>query len=214
LFGYYTTGNYSVSQFFFFVSDLLLLACHEGYPGYHVTNLLFEDRLSRKRRWVEFIVIPLYSPLLLIMEGVANYALELAFPVDERIAFSHDCLYPLAGLDPALAKSAVPIFEATEALSDFGVSVASPEAARRHLDGHLGRSEMIAWLTTHTLYPPEMAESTAQFVGKFRSYMICYSLGQDLVKRRIEERAGADREKRWREFERLQSPPRPPSDLL
>ena len=114
MFGYYTTGNYSVSQFFFFVSDLLLLACHEGYPGYHVTNLLFEDRLSRKRRWVEFIVIPLYSPLLLIMEGVANYALELAFPVDERIAFSHDCLYPLAGLDPALAKSAVPIFEAID----------------------------------------------------------------------------------------------------
>jgi hypothetical protein len=38
-------------------------------------------------------------------------------------------------------------------------------------------------------------------------------VGLDLVKRHIEKQAGADRDKQWQEFERLQTPPRPPSNL-
>jgi hypothetical protein len=32
-----------------------------------------------------------------------DYSLERAFPLAERITFERDVLYPLAGLDPALA---------------------------------------------------------------------------------------------------------------
>lgn len=38
------------------------LACHEGYPGHHVQNVLLDSRLARDRGWVEWTVAPLFSP--------------------------------------------------------------------------------------------------------------------------------------------------------
>ena len=55
---------------------VLHLACHEGYPGHHVYNALLEDRLVRKRGWIEYTVYPLYSPQSLIAEGSADYGVE------------------------------------------------------------------------------------------------------------------------------------------
>jgi hypothetical protein len=45
------------------------LACHEGYPGHHVYNVLIEERLVRGRGWQEMTVYPLFSPQSLIAEG-------------------------------------------------------------------------------------------------------------------------------------------------
>jgi hypothetical protein len=79
------------------------LACHEGYPGHHLYNALLERELVRGRGWPEFQIYPLFSPQSLIAEGTANYGIELTFPAGERLAFERDVLFPLAGLDPALA---------------------------------------------------------------------------------------------------------------
>ncbi len=195
----------------FFPDELLYLACHEGYPGHHTTFLLLADRLVRERSWREFSVVPLPSPLLVTMEGTADAALDLAFPLPERIAFERDVLYPLAGLNPALADSAAPVFDRTKPLSHM--SDARPMAARRYLDGSMGRSEMLEWLKVRTLVPEDQLEVLARGFDHLRSYILCYTVGLDLVKRQIEKEAGADRERQWQAFERLQTPPRPPSDL-
>jgi hypothetical protein len=55
------------------------LACHEGYPGHHVYNVLLEKNLWRGRKWVEFSVYPLFSPQSLIAEGSANYGIDVTF---------------------------------------------------------------------------------------------------------------------------------------
>jgi hypothetical protein len=111
-----------------------------------------------------------------------------------------------------LANSAAPLYDVTKFLiSDL--SDARPVAARRYLDGSMGRSEVLEWLKTRTLQPQDRLEVNAQFISHFRSCTICYTLGFDLVKRQIEKAAGTDRAKQWQAFERLQIPPRPPSDL-
>ena len=56
------------------------LACHEGYPGHHVYNVLLEKNLVRDRGWLEFSVYPLFSPQSLIAEGTANFGIDVAFP--------------------------------------------------------------------------------------------------------------------------------------
>ncbi len=76
------------------------LACHEGYPGHHVLNLLIEKNLVRDKGWKEFSVYPLFSPLSLIAEGTANYGIEVAFPGNERVKYETEVLFPLAGLNP------------------------------------------------------------------------------------------------------------------
>ena len=63
--------------------------------------------------------------------------------------------------------------------------------------------------------PLERARQRVRFIDTYRSYVINYNLGQDLVKAYIEGRGGtADQpERRWQEFSALLSSPRLPSGL-
>jgi hypothetical protein len=67
----------------------------------------------------------------------------------------------------------------------------------------------------YALMSPERAAQRVRFIDQYRSYVINYNLGQDLVRHYIEKHGGtADRpEERWREFAKLISSPRLPSGL-
>ncbi len=186
------------------------LACHEGYPGHHVYNALLEQHLVRDRGWVEFTIYPLFSPQSLIAEGTANYGIEVAFPDDQRSAFERDVLYPLAGLDPAQAST----YARLQALVDK-VAYAGNEAARGYLNGTFDRKQATAWLSQYAMTSPVRAEQRTRFFDTYRSYVINYNLGKDLVKGYVESRGGAATQpvKRWEEFVRLLASPRLPSGL-
>ncbi len=193
-----------------FIDRAIDLACHEGYPGHHVYNALLEKHLVRDRGWQEFSVYPLFSPQSLIAEGTANFGIEVAFPGEERTAFEREKLYPLAGLDAAKAAAYA---EAQRLIQKL--SYAGNEAARGYLDGKLSRQEAEAWLVRYALMSPERAAQRVRFMDQYRSYVINYNLGQDLVRQYIESRGGtADQPaKRWEEFTKLISSPRLPSGL-
>jgi hypothetical protein len=193
-----------------YIDRALDLAGHEGYPGHHVYNSLLEQHLVRERGWVEITVYPLFSPQSLIAEGTANFGVEVVFPGPERVAFERQVLYPKAGLDPA---GAADYDKLQELLRD--ASYAGNEAARGYLDGRMSRDAAQAWLVRYALMSPERAAQRMRFIDAYRSYVINYNYGQDLVRRYIEKRGGtADHpELRWREFARLISSPRLPSDL-
>ena len=78
------------------VDGAIDLACHEGYPGHHVYNVLLEKNLTRGRKWMEFSVYPLFSPQSLIAEGTANYGIDVTFPAGERLRFEQDVIFPAA----------------------------------------------------------------------------------------------------------------------
>lgn len=193
-----------------FVDRAIDLACHEGYPGHHVYNMLLEKHLVKDRGWTEFTVYPLFSPQSLIAEGTANFGIEVAFPGAERTAFERDALYPLAGLDPAKADRYAEVQKLLQ-----GLSYAGNEAARRYLNGEISRQDAEAWLVRYALMAPDRAAQRVRFMDQYRSYVINYNLGQDLVRRYIESRGGtaSQPEKRWEEFSRLLSSPRLPSGL-
>jgi hypothetical protein len=184
------------------------LACHEGYPGHHVYNVLLEKHLVRDRGWVEFSVYPLFSPQSLIAEGTANFGIEVAFPLRERVAFEREVLFPKAGLDPKLVNEYYEVLALTDRLSYAG-----NEAARRYLNGEIDKATAASWLERYALYTKPRAEQRVRFIEQYRSYVINYNLGKDMVAAYINRRAGDDREKRWAEFEKLLSSPRLPSDL-
>ncbi len=193
-----------------FIDRAIDLACHEGYPGHHVYNTLLEKHLVRDRGWVEFTVYPLFSPQSLIAEGTANFGIDVAFPGAERTAFERERLYPLAGIDPATAARYAEVQKLLQ-----GLSYAGNEAARGYLDGKISRQDAEAWLVRYALMAPDRAAQRIRFIDQYRSYVINYNLGQDLVRRYIEAHGGtADQpEARWREFTKLISSPRLPSGL-
>jgi len=186
------------------------LACHEGYPGHHVYNVLLEKNLVRDRGWMEASVYALFSPQSLIAEGTANYGIEVAFPGSERVLFERDVLFPAAGLDPKRAAEYYQVQAIVERLAYAG-----NEAARGYLNGSIDRRAAVDWLTQYALMSPERAEQRTRFFDDYRSYVINYNLGKDLVKTYIESQGGteSDPAKRWDEFERLLGSPRLPSGL-
>jgi hypothetical protein len=194
-----------------YIDRAIDLACHEGYPGHHVFNVLLEKNLVRDRGWIEFQVYPLFSPESLIAEGSANYGIEMAFPGEERLAFETKTLYPLAGIDPAGAARYTRVRELVD-----GLSYAGNEAARRYLDGRIDAKAASAWLTEYGLMSPERAEQRVRFIEQYRSYVINYNLGKDLVRRWVVAQGGTPQhpDRRWSAFGTLLSTPMLPSELV
>ncbi|HEX7087006.1 MAG TPA: hypothetical protein VF198_11615 [Vicinamibacterales bacterium] len=213
-YNWYQGGHHSLIQVNtdlpIFIDRAIDLACHEGYPGHHVYNLMYERHLVRERGWREFTVYALFSPQSLIAEGSANFGIEIAFPGEERVTFERERLFPLAGLDQADASRYYQVLEALEDLSYAG-----NEAARRYLDGAFTADQAVDWLVRYTLTSPERARQRLRFIDRYRSYVINYNLGKDLVRAYVEGRGGtADRpDVRWRVFTELLSTPRLPSSL-
>ena len=185
------------------------LACHEGYPGHHVYNVLLEKHLVKDRGWVEFSVYPLFSPQSLIAEGSANYGIDVAFPQSERIEFETKVLFPMAGLDPSRVKGYYRIQELVSKLNYAG-----NQAARRYLDGQISSVQAAEYLVKYGLYSPERAKQRIRFTDQYRSYVINYNLGKDIVREYVESKAGNDPKKRWDLFREILSTPTLPSRLV
>jgi len=169
-----------------------------------------EQGLVKDRGWIEFTVSPLFSPLSPINEGAANFGVEVAFPGDSRAEFERDVLYPLAGIDPGKAER---YFAIRKLLREINYS--ENEAARRYLDGEITAEEAAQYLCDNALMSLERARRLVTFFDRYRSYIINYNVGYDLVKRYVEKRGGTeDRpDKRWEELRLLISSPRVPSEM-
>ena len=194
-----------------YVDRAIDLACHEGYPGHHAYNVLLEKHLVRDRGWVEFSVYALFSPQSLIAEGTANFGIDVAFPRAERLDFERRVIFPAAGLNAGEAERYYEILALVERLSYAG-----NEAARRYLNGEFDRRAAEVWLEQYGLYSRPRAEQRLRFIDQYRSYVINYNLGKDMVAAYVESRGGtaANPSTRWDEFARLISSPRLPSDLI
>ncbi|HEV3098103.1 MAG TPA: hypothetical protein VGY75_00145 [Candidatus Udaeobacter sp.] len=192
-----------------FIDRAVDLAAHEGYPGHHVYNSLLEKSLVRDRGWVEFSVYALFSPQSLIAEGTANFGRDVAFPTKaERLKFEKEVLFPAAGIDP---KRADEYYAVQDLMKDLNYAV--NEAARRLINGEIDEKAAAEWLQKYAVMEPPRAQQRVKFIQRYRSYVINYNLGEDMVRRYIEKRSGADPDKRWSEFGKLLASPRLPSSL-
>ena len=186
------------------------IAAHEGYPGHHVYNSLLEKHLVKDLGWMEFTIYPLFSPQSLIAEGTANFGIKVAFPGNSRVEFEKKILFPLAGLDTSKADLYYKVLDLTKDL-DYAVN----EAARSYLDGKSDKGETVSYLMKYGLMSKERAEHMLRFIEKYRSYVINYNLGQDLIRSYVIRKGGTNDnpELRWKIFAYLLSTPQTPSGL-
>jgi hypothetical protein len=159
------------------VSNLLEIATHEAYPGHHTLNVLRGRGVSER------------APREAILdESLAGYAVELAFPGDERLSFERDVLFPLVGLDPEGAEVHLRVEREIHRLAPLRV-----DAARAYLDRQRDRVQSVLFLENVALVPAPWA--FLRFVDRYRTYVVAYTAGVDLVRRRIE--GSTDR---WHEY--------------
>ncbi len=186
------------------IDKAIHLACHEGYPGHHVYNTMLEKYLVNNRGWTEFSIYPLFSPQSLIAEGSANFGVDVAFTEKDRRDFEKDVLFPLAGLDPEM----VDLFYDIQKLKS-NLSYADNEAARRYLDRKISKEEAIEWLKKYNLQTQEQAMQRIDFYDNYRSYVINYNYGRDLIQNYVESNGGiqSNPDKRWALFKDILTHP-------
>ena len=95
------------------------------------------------------------------------------------------------------------------------LAFADNEAARGYLDGRLDRPEAEAFLVRYSLRTGAQAAQRVRFIDTYRSYVINYNLGEQLVRDWVERQGGtvADPDRRWAIFVDLISSPRLPKAL-
>jgi hypothetical protein len=182
------------------IDHVLDLACHEGYPGHHVAGVTIESNLVEARGWMEYTVFPLYSPMALTLEGAAMAAPDVTFPGMQRLEYERDVLYPAAGLDPARAERYDQVRRLVHRLG-YAVN----EAARGYVDGLITADEAVRWLVEYALMSPEQARLRLKFIEQYRSYVINYNVGLDLVREYLDSQGVTeDRpDERWRRYQTL-----------
>jgi hypothetical protein len=175
------------------VDRALQLACHEGYPGHHAYNAMQDAQLVQHESRFELMVQPTFSPQSLVSEALATYAVELAFPEADRLAFERDVLFPLAGLDKKNAEVYLRISRQVDQLE-----AEEPGIARDYLDGKLEWARAASALEDKALMAH--TEATLKYLNEFRTYMLTYTVGTDMARKCMGSLTGDDR---WRAYEQL-----------
>ncbi|RPF72638.1 hypothetical protein EG799_02760 [Aurantiacibacter spongiae] len=184
------------------------VGCHEAYPGHHVYSTLIERDRVNELGEIEYTLLPLYSPRAIISEGSAEYGRKLAFPGDSQLEFERDTLAPLAGIDTADLAAYYELREATEDLSPAYYTIAAG-----YLDGTLTREQAIELSMKYRLLDRARAEQSLRFMDTYRSYVINYGLGQDIIGNAVEA-GDADMPTRWQRFIGILNTPTLPEDLM
>lgn len=190
-------GRVTVNRQTASISSALYLGCHEAYPGHHLRAILIEQQYGAYK-WPEHKISTLFEPASLIDEGLGNYAVDLAFSDEEKLRLFREKLFPLAGLDPSDAERLIAFDRAMDAVLPYGTI----EVSRAYLDGEIGRDEAVDLVSRYSLRPREEMSGMFGFVDSFRTFVVTYVLGEDLVRRRI-GRAGEDPSSRWGAFQEL-----------
>lgn len=158
------------------VDELTEYACHEGYPSHHVYNGLLEQTLTRSRGWIEFSILPLFSPMSPIAEESAMAAPDIAFPGDDRYGFETRVLVPLAGLDTTGYAQ-----YRWASRAQYELRPVYNEIARRLADGQITRNRAIEMTVRYGALPHADAVQAVDFAERYRSYGASYYLGKMLV---------------------------------
>ncbi len=184
----------------------ITLGCHEGYPGHHAFSALLEQNFLKDRGWVEFSVLPLFSPQGIVFEGSGDLAAAVAFPGADRGQFLRETILPLAGIETADLDTLETVRGLMEEKRYAGI-----EAARNYLDGKWSKEETADWLTTYALVSPEEMGAWFGFTERYRAYRINYVLGEDLAESYVRrQNPDGDAEGDWLALEKLLSlPPTP-----
>lgn len=187
---------------------ILDLAAHESYPGHHVYYTKREKNFYKDSGFVEFSIYPLYSPVSFLAEGTAEYGIDLVFPENEKIDYIYNNLVDDKGLTKDELKKYISILDIFEKLDEVIINI-----SQKYLDGEIRIEEAVRMLRKYGLESEISAIRRMNFVRRYRSYIINYTLGKRFVKNYIEKHADNEKSK-WDIYRDLIEKPYLPNDLI
>lgn len=188
---------------------ILDLAAHESYPGHHVYYTKREQNFYKDSGFVEFSIYTLFSPVSFLAEGTAEYGIDLVFPDDEKIGFIKKNVIGAENFTKTELKKYFVALEIVEKLNEATVNV-----AKSYLDGEIIIEEAVSLLQKYGLESEKSAIRRMNFIRRYRSYVMNYTLGKRFVKNYIQNKAPNDIKSKWDVYRILIEKPYLPKDLI
>jgi len=188
---------------------ILDLAAHESYPGHHVYYTKREQNFYKDSGFVEFSIYTLFSPVSFLAEGTAEYGIDLVFPDDEKIEFIKKNVIGAEKITKTELKKYFTALEIVEKLNEVTVNV-----AKAYLDGEIIIEEAVSLLQKYGLESEKSAIRRMNFIRRYRSYIMNYTLGKRFVKNYIQNKAPNDIKSKWDIYRILIEKPYLPKDLI
>ncbi|HYI43331.1 MAG TPA: hypothetical protein VD768_06890, partial [Sphingomicrobium sp.] len=179
---------------------------HEAYPGHHAHYVAMDRELFRKRGWSEYGVGIDSDPLVPVAEAIAEHGVSLAFPIEERIAFERDVLYPILGRKMQNEEQWRAFFAARPALLGSTATI-----ARDFIENRIDEETAVQRLIRYRLQTPEAARQTVKMLKAFGAYLIASDFGWYAVDRAMKKRNLGEQ---WRLLKRMQREPMLLADIL
>jgi hypothetical protein len=181
------------------VDRLLVTACHEGYPGHHTHFATLDEKLWNKRGWVEGKVGMQFEPLFAVSDAISEYGVSMVFPLDERMKYERELLYPLAGL----TMQDEPAWRAYISARS-GVLGATSTVIRDYLDKKIDRDRAIELSMRYRLMDRRSAEQLIKMVDAMGILVIASDQGWLAIDRAF---AGKPIDEQWRLLQRMEEEP-------
>lgn len=187
------------------VDRLLSLACHETYPGHHTNYAMMDEELVKKRGWPEITVGLADSPQFPVSDAISEYGTWLVFPVDERIAFQRDVLYPLAGLTMRNEAAWRALIQARSS-----VLGATSTIARDYLDKKIDADTAKKLLVRYRLQNRRSADQLVKMLDAYGPIVVPSDAGWYAIDRLMRGKTVAEQ---WSILQRIESEPMLLGDL-
>jgi len=181
------------------VDRLLQLSCHEAYPGHHTNYASMDENLWRKRHWPEGKVSLALEPQFPVSDAISEYGTGLNFPLDERMKYEREVLYPLAGLTMQDEAGWRAYLSARSS-----VLGATSTLIRDYLDHRIDAQTAKTLSMRYRLMNPRSAEQLLKMVDAFGTDVIASDQGWLAIDRAF---AGKPVDEQWRLLQRIEEEP-------
>lgn len=192
-----------------YLNRIFDIAAHESYPGHHVYYSLREEKYYREKGYVEFSIYTLFSPVSMLAEGTAEYANKLIFPDNSKIEFLRTKLDLGKLYSEGELLRYFKILNISNKLDEVIINV-----AKQFLDHEISPDKAIEILMHYGLQSKSSAIRKLQFINRYRSYIINYHIGKQIIAKYLEQKAGDDNNKQWEVYKNILESPYLPNDLI
>jgi len=181
------------------VDRLLHLSCHEAYPGHHTNYAMLDERLWRGRGWPEMRSSLSLEPQFAVSDAISEYGVGMVFPLEDRLKFEREVLYPLAGLTMQDEASWRTYISARSSILG-----ATSTIIRDYLDKKIDAETAKKLSMRYRLMNPRSAEQLLKMVDAFGPDIIASDQGWEAVDRAFR---GKPIDEQWRLLQRMEQEP-------
>jgi hypothetical protein len=173
------------------VLNAIEIACHEGYAGHHVYNILM-GRSQKNKDFKEFNFCLLRGPQGFINEAIPSFSREMVFASNEEKEFVKQVLLPLAGIDTTNFDL---FFKCSSIRTN--INYISNEISRRLMTGTLSDEEALKWLEDYAYLTKDECIYAIENIRNSRSLNTSYNFGRDLVQQFVTLNSFSDEYGSW-----------------